>query len=518
MKPYAFDTEDDGNGNFIQGGVYDGDRFAFFDTREGMGSWIARTRGRFYTFNLEYDLVNLFWPDLAPVSYWRSNGRILSGRVGAASLFDLVWGMGGVGMAFCAGLLGRKKGALDARSREYLQGDLENTWAVLERLSLELSETGAGKPSGTLAGASLRAFKSMGGFVAPLPAALEPYARGAYYGGRTECFDFRERVVSGFDVNSMFPAAMLDGDFPAGRWSATRSVGAADVVCATVLVPPQHVPPLPLRRERLIFPTGRFRGTWTGEELRHAVGSCGVVVLKLHHAWAAGARVRPFDIFCATLFERRKRDAFSNYYGKRLMNSLYGKLAQQGALEFVSGTMDALTTKLLTLPPRDYNPMWPALITARARVSLHKLLDTAGAGLVYCDTDSIFAAHPHARKFKTGAGLGELKLEHGRATMTVLAPKLYRLVEGGVAHYRSRGVAGFASEEFFALTGYRGPSEQFFETGSTRYRRPTRLYEAVRRKMRPNVWNEITKSFGADGFEKRERLGDGRTRALVVLE
>jgi hypothetical protein len=28
MKLYAFDTEDDGRGNFIQGGAYDGDRFA----------------------------------------------------------------------------------------------------------------------------------------------------------------------------------------------------------------------------------------------------------------------------------------------------------------------------------------------------------------------------------------------------------------------------------------------------------------------------------------------------------
>lgn len=505
MKLYAFDTEDDGAGGFTQGGVFDGSRVLLFDTREAMGAHIADTRGRFYTFNLEYDLVSLYWPDLAPVRFYRSNGRILSARVGVASLFDLVWAMGGVGMAYCAGLIGMKKGALDARSAEYLENDLRITWAVLERLARELDELGAGRPSGTLAGASLRVFKAMGGAVAPFPPALEGIVRGAYYGGRTECFDFRERVVNGFDVNSMFPAAMLSGPFPAGPYRGTRSIDECDFARATVSVPTGcHVPPLPLKRERLIFPAGRFTGSWCGVELRHAIGE-GVRVEKLFHAWKAEESVRPFDVFCSTLFERRRRDAFSNYYGKRTMNSLYGKMAQQGTLEYVTGFLNAQTVRGLDLPARDYNVAWPAIITARARVALHGLLVRAGPSIVYCDTDSVFVAMRHAHLFTAGDGLGELKLEHERATMRVKAPKLYRLKEHGRRYYRSRGVHESAAEEFFEL-------------GRASYKKPLRLVEAIRRRLTPNVWHTLEKSFGVDGFEKRVRLKDGRTRPIILLE
>lgn len=501
-KLYAFDTEDDGSANFLQGGVYDGKEFIYFDTREEMGEFMAETRGSFYTFNLEYDLVSLFWPDLAVVRYWRSNGRILSARVGVASLFDLVWSMGGVGMAFSAALIDRKKGTLDARSREYLKGDLENTWLVLVRLIQELEELGAGLPRGTLAGASLRTFKAYGGEVAPFPPALESVVRAAYYGGRTECFDFRERTVNGYDVNSMFPAAMLAGEFPCGNYRSVREWERADFIRARVTVPRCHVPPLPFRSERLLFPCGSFIGSWAREELAHAV-ECGVTVDKVFSAFAAAHRVRPFDVFCATLFERRRKDKFSNYYAKRIMNSLYGKMAQQGSLEFVKGFMNAQEVSTLTLPVRDYNPAWPAIITARARVSLHRFLLQADTSLVYCDTDSVFVAMKHAGRFATGAGLGELKLEHERAKMKVLSPKLYRLKENGETYYRARGVPERVAAEFF-------------EMGTATYKKPLRLYEAIRRKLTPNVWATLQKSFGADGFDKRERLKDGRTRALKM--
>ena len=502
VKYYAFDTEDDGAANFTQGGVYDGNRYEFFDTREEMGRFMGETRGAFYTFNLEYDLVSLYWPDLAVVRYWRSSGRILSARVGVASLFDLVWGMGGVGMAFSAALIGKQKTALDARSRDYLRNDLDNTCAVLQRLIKELDDLGAGKPRGTLAGASLRTFKAFGGEVAPFPPALESVVRAAYYGGRTECFDYRERVVNGYDVNSMFPAAMLQGDFPAGRYKSVREWESADFIRARVHVPKMHVPPLPVRDERLLFPQGTFTGSWAREELAHAV-AMGATVERVYHAFAASARVRPFDVFCATLFERRKKDKFSNYYAKRLLNSLYGKMAQQGTLEYVQGPMNCQEVKELSLPVRDYNPAWPAIITARARVTLHKLLIEAEGSLVYCDTDSVFVAMKHAGRFSTGTGLGELKLEHERARMKVLSPKLYRLREGGETFYRARGVPERVAAEFYEL-------------GHAEFKKPMRLREAIKRNLPPNVWTSFEKSFGVDGFEKRTRLKDGRTVPLII--
>lgn len=509
-KLFAFDTEDDGQANFIQGGVFDGSRFWRFESREDMGQFMAETRGRFYTFNLEYDLVSLFWPDLVNVQFWRSNGRILSARVGVAQLFDLVWGMGGVGMAFCARLIGKKKGELDARSWKYLQNDLELTWAVLERLKEELAHFGIERVTGTLAGSSLRVFKSMGGEVAEFPAAMEGIARAAYYGGRTECFDFRERTVHGFDVNSMFPAAMLEDDFPAGRYTSTRSIDMADFVEAEVRVGDLHVPVLPCRDQRLIFPVGRFRGTWAGEEIRYAIEHGRVKVLRLFSAWRARSRLRPFDVFCSTLFERRRHDDFSNYYCKRIMNSLYGKMGQRGGLELATGPLCAPVIRELSLPTRDYNPAWPATITARARVRLHRDLIKAGNELVYCDTDSIFCGSRVAGRFQTGDGLGELKLEHEHARMRVRSPKLYRITKDGKTKYRSRGVPGENSR-----TGL-NPAQDFFELGAACYSKPLRLVEAVRRKLTPNVWTELEKHFGADGFEKRKRLPDGRTEPLRV--
>lgn len=502
----VFDTEDDGKGNFIQGGVYDGNRFYLFESREEMGLFISSCRASFYTFNLEYDLVSLFWPDLASLRFWRSNGRILSARVGVASLFDLVWSMGGVGMAFCSALIGREKQTLDAKSVEYLKSDLLNTWAVLERLHQELDELGAGKPRGTLAGASLRVFKSFGGEISPFPPALETVVRDSYYGGRTECFDFRERLVDGFDVNSMFPAAMLAGTFPSGRYLSTRSVSNASFVKATVRIPMAHIPVLPYRSERLLFPVGTFTGTWAGEEIRYAIEQ-GAKIIKLHHAWRATEQVRPFDVFCSVLFERRRKDKFSNYYAKRIMNSLYGKLAQQGEIEYVTGTLISPSIKVLSPIPKDYNPSWPATITARARVMLHKFLMLADKDLLYCDTDSIFCSSKIAHLFPVGDGLGQLKHEHKNARMKVNAPKLYRLVENGEEYHRARGIPTRAGLN---------PAKEFFELGTAKYSRPLRLFEAIKRNMKPNVWAEMQKSFGADNFAKRKVLADGTTEPLTI--
>lgn len=102
------------------------------------------------------------------------------------------------------------------------------------------------------------------------------WVRRGYYGGRTEMFKAYGEKLHYYDINSSYVAAMHE-DMPVGDRHVTDKLDwkmadkhAGFVECSVDIPPDCKLPPLPHRSKetgKLMFPTGKFTGVWSTEEL-----------------------------------------------------------------------------------------------------------------------------------------------------------------------------------------------------------------------------------------------------------
>ena len=283
------------------------------------------------------------------------------------------------------------------------------------------------------------------------------FFRDAYYGGRVEIFREEVKGLHYYDINSAYPFAMKK-DMPIGKlieWEgepASWLLNRIGFAKANVEVPEDtYLPILPYRcdKGRLIFPVGKFSGTWTAIELFAAIEQ-GAKVEWLESKWIDAGPI--FSDYVDKLYSFRDKsrkgyDESLAYVAKIMLNSLYGKFATNTLREkiiFVSPEDDPPEGAMPSNPEDPECPIFmieeeidapyiapqiAAHITALARLQLHGFM-TEGhekGVLAYCDTDSIqtTANLDHL----CGDSLGMLKDEgegviyHG----TFLQPKLYSL-------------------------------------------------------------------------------------------
>jgi hypothetical protein len=293
-------------------------------------------------------------------------------------------------------------------------------------------------------------------------------ARLGYYGGRCEPFrrgfgspqELAEadgnvvrpsESLNCYDVNSMYPWAMkqaqpveelkgLDGYHP-------ELTGFVD---CTVEVRDCHIPVLPCRAEnKLLFPVGRFRGTFSTAELRLAE-EVGQLASVDYHDAVYFKTEHIFDEYVDTLYafrDKRKKDWSLplDRVAKIGLNTLYGKFGSQEVREtiHISPTLDDVLDKQMEPLPSSLGvdcyiertqtnasymlPQIAAWITALARCRLVRALLDAGPEAYYCDTDSIFTP---ASISGLGSSLGEWKNEYLADPIVYayfLAPKVYVL-------------------------------------------------------------------------------------------
>lgn len=102
------------------------------------------------------------------------------------------------------------------------------------------------------------------------------WVRRGYYGGRTEMFKAYGEKLHYYDINSSYVAAMHE-DMPVGDryvtdtldWKMAKTHGGF-VECSVEIPSDCKLPPLPHRSKstgKLMFPTGKFTGVWSTEEL-----------------------------------------------------------------------------------------------------------------------------------------------------------------------------------------------------------------------------------------------------------
>ena len=277
--------------------------------------------------------------------------------------------------------------------------------------------------------------------------------RAAYKGGRCECFFLGELKNDDYyvlDVNSLYSTVMFHGLYPVKYEKILHRISCKDLQraltsksgIARVLIETDE-PAYAVRRERCIFPVGRFWTTLTTPEIRYAIDNNHLVEIKEAVIYKQAdifshyvkrfygirqefkkAGVKTYDVFC-----------------KYLLNSLYGKFGQKAEVwkkigvcpgepdrvelcfQSSGGRVKQIRYLLgeiweLTGYEESFNsfPAIAAHVTAYGRLYLWQLIKKAGLqNCFYCDTDSLIvneSGYSNLLNLVDDTVLGKLKLEH----------------------------------------------------------------------------------------------------------
>ena len=551
MNPsYVYDIETENWTTFVLGGLYDGRSFEAFDhTREReFVTRLASLRGEVYAHNGgRFD--HLWLLDAIERYGLQRQGRVIanssgmiklaykggptfldSWRVFPMSLRKLTNGekeslddlcMCGLGCGGYCAVRRDMRPPVRARVTSYLRRDCTALWDALSYFG-ELGARERISFGVTIGGSAWKTIREELGvedqpFESP---ATWRYVRSAYYGGRCDAFKRYSPAGFSYDVNSMYPAKIaqcpLPVRFTGSAYGATAARayagGVPGVYTATVLVPPTHIPPLPLRMERpwrrMFYPTGRFQGTWTFPELAYAE-STGVKIVKIHRAALFAEGRTLFTSWVNRLFALRASFGKASREGawlKLLMNSLTGKFGSREDMRELlidpedirictcqddgepcsCGAYTALphSGRLYEREVKRIQPCahveWSSYLTSEARIDLHKQLTArGGTDAVYCDTDGIQCEEGRTRD--VGSAIGEWSVEGEYRDFIALAPKVYTYWKDGERKVRAKGIpkpdweklARGEDTTFNAIAGLRNPVDGKYFMRMARHRKVT---------------------------------------------
>jgi len=287
---------------------------------------------------------------------------------------------------------------------------------------------------------------------------VDGFVRQAYFGGRTEVFKpiFDSDIDESdwlyyYDVNSLFPWAMANHEFPnkfLGWMKGKKEYDSHDMAIwhCKVRVPENiYAPPLPVKREeRLIFPVGVFSGHWTKAELEYAK-TLGCEILEYYEGAAFENAGFMFKKFVETVYQMRleakeRGDNVTQMVMKLIMNSCYGRMGinkDRSKLVIDDGKDSKVILIAEIETPHGYlrladkpeksktmfsNPAIACFVTSYSRIHLHKQFVLTGyEHIYYADTDSCFTNKP----MDTGKELGAMKLEYKCRSACFLLPKTY---------------------------------------------------------------------------------------------
>lgn len=284
----------------------------------------------------------------------------------------------------------------------------------------------------------------------------------SYYGGRTEAFErglFSEDnygKIKVYDVNSLYPFCLSNFKFPHPKKSYIKEkishedyltfegVGHFKINCPKDM----HIPLLPVRTDKLIFPTGKIEGNYDFYSIRKAIKE-GYEVESTGKGLIYEHRFNPFKPHIKKLYNKRKElkkaGSSMQLVVKLIMNSFYGKFAYKYMDKEFLGTADdvMLTAEENTIIPTSDReifrilksdssyipnyvfPIYALHTTALARGVMYDHFKHIGKDRVlYSDTDCIFTT----RNIDSSLDLGGLEHENTFNEVMIIKPKFY----GGV--------------------------------------------------------------------------------------
>ena len=298
---------------------------------------------------------------------------------------------------------------------------------------------------------------------------IENKIRESYFGGRTEVFkpllkpNGNKIVGYHMDFNSLYPSQMIDNEFPIGVpvfydkafvikqkfevWQ--RHKKGLGFIKAKVFIPKCHIPPLPIRIEKLMFPCGYVVGTWTYIELLHAIEKYNVQIIEYYEMIHFPKTYKVFHNYISTfskLKEKAKEEENNALYtlSKLLMNTSYGWTALrrddkselkditkkdqfEERLIFENEKLGFIEIQSIVMS-ETIQCQIASYVTSYARLSLlnaFEVLQDMGAEIYYCDTDSIVSNMKLPDYMLHNSKLGLLDVEGELYEAIFLQPKVY---------------------------------------------------------------------------------------------
>jgi hypothetical protein len=259
----------------------------------------------------------------------------------------------------------------------------------------------------------------------------ESYVRSAYYGGRCEVFGnpTNDEIIKYYDFSGMYGQCMLEKfHIGAGKYYTNSDINLPGF--HTILYWSNfNLPILPHHSStgKLLFTNGLMVGTHWFEEIKNFVDNGGIVK-KIITSYIYNNFDYVFDKFVNSFNEIKKKNGYYKLFGKLMINSLYGSMALEDDNLLSHFTWDEEEANILLkttnvekfynindlfflLIKKDYksekifkkqksppsrNVSYAAAISSKARIKLYNaFLEVIkdGGRLLYCDTDSIFAAY-----------------------------------------------------------------------------------------------------------------------------
>lgn len=408
--------------------------------------------------------------------------------------------------------------------KSYLNSDLRGLFEILTKF-FNTPMVRDVKPKLTLAATALAVHRTtLKASIRRSPLEIQNFVRSGYFGGRVEIFKHEGFNLNYYDVNSIYPYCMRNFPIPIeyiGESENYRQFGFHKV---SVSVPHDiEIPILPVKvKDKLIFPTGVFTGTFFSEELKLAV-SMGCKITKFWYGECFSKEFGFFDEYI-DYFHKLKTENEGNalrFIAKLFLNGLYGKYGQRETMQFMQtmnfnseiegevwGSEEIFNKFGLVVGEiKRRSPHMlchiAAAITSYARGHLYRsALYPNRNSLYYCDTDAI----PTQNRLETVSALGALKLEDTWDYAYFRLPKTYATIKEGKLKFKCKG---FPEEYLKGLTMEQFKSESL---ASSRIK-IMGFRSAIKKFNKSFVASEFKKSL-VQVYDKRKTLPCGvNTRA-----
>ena len=346
---------------------------------------------------------------------------------------------------------------LDSR---ILKESLTNLFKLLYKNNLKVTE----KKSLTLGSITLYNYiKKYNQIKLDLPAKHKTLIRNAYFGGRCEVFGnvrSGEKVLH-FDFSGMYQQCMLES-LPSDSYTLSNENLSVDRPGFYFIEVETRgwLPVLPVRDFRLLFKCGSISGWFWHEEIQTALNHTECKGFKIKAGLVATKCEPILAEYINSLSLIKNQKGLRSKIGKHLINSLYGRFAIKDEVErseivnTVAGLQQyipiqgAYSIENTTVRRKKKSNIGvAAAIASKGRKKLYEgflEVQKAGGRILYCDTDSIYAAFPYKSSVEgkllgqhVTFGLDERKI----ADAVFIAPKMYAvLYEDGVEVIKLKGI------------------------------------------------------------------------------
>lgn len=296
--------------------------------------------------------------------------------------------------------------------------------------------------------------------------------RESYHGGRTECFYIGSAPKQDYylvDVNSMYPSLMRNNNYPSRIINVTENINIKELIkillshCVTARVLLKtNEPVYPVKRTKLLFPTGEFETVLTTRELIYALANNQLIQIREAAIYESNNLFKDYvDFFYNKRQEYKKQNNYAfQYICKLFLNSLYGKFGQRnehyekvgecektddGIFEYfdiqkndwikerrVNGIIERSAGLIEGF---DSFVAIAAHITADARIKLFEYFKIAEIkNIFYCDTDSLIVNKEGYEKLLPfiGKDLGLLSLKEKNNKLIIRGAKDYKFGDNEV--------------------------------------------------------------------------------------